>query len=258
MVTLRNIFILSATILVTTNYSCSDKGTNPFKHPSTYPLAVGNYWHYKTSLHEISLHHVLPSDSSYDDCYRRVIAADTFDFWDSLIPAVIIQDSIGHPYRPSPNIYDLYALYWQRFQNSKLEEFAMASVDSFYGQIDTAWGVYDCPKIIADFPLTRGKTWNYDIGCSRHPSPASNSVTGSRTIRLGMGTFDCDIIRSIQPEFRGSDTTIEESYYSDPGLVYQFVDFGIQPMYDPDSGQIVDSARVYETYELMDYQIEGE
>lgn len=244
MVTLRNILLLSATILVTLIYGCSDFGVTPQKHTSTFPLTAGSRWQYNRISWSVSFSDSTPEYVDTTEIFRHVIGQDSLAelmHWIAIDDSFIVLGGESDTYEQRQ---------WFGIQDGRLKIYAHQF--SRHGQTNDI-EFYPQPYIMLDFPLDEGKSWqSYDSligGWER-------TVLGSETIIAVGHQFKCDIVGTrSSDDWEHPDDYHYKEWYSDDGLISS--SFAAMEYIQDEHGAIIDSVQAFQKVELLDINIVG-
>jgi hypothetical protein len=184
------------------------------------------------------------ADTIRQDIIRYVIGPDTFL---NLPVLVAVDDTI---ISESRIVIDTSIIRrWLGIDEEKLKEYAY----SYLGVSDPDPYFYDVPHIILDFPLSAGKEWVSHLWTYGN---VNSAVVGQDRIVLDFSSFVCDVVLTRFIDI-SEDNTLWTAYewYSDEGLIRKEIDYGIREILDED-GTVLDSVRSYDTWELIDMEIQ--
>ena len=229
---------------------CTKSGTPPERTAtSTFPLTTDTRWHYQAYIYDIPFNDSSLADTIRWDIVRYVVGPDTLL---NLPELVVVDDTfiveVGVVTDTS------ITRRWLGIDGQRLKEYARVS---FGIGSDPDPYLYDPPHIILDFPLSAGKEWiaySWDFGT------ASTAIVGAEQIEVEYGLFICDVLLTrVFNGFEQDADTILVTYewFSNDGLIRKEVDYGIREILDK-GGTVLDSARIIETWELIDMEIQND
>ncbi len=228
---------------------CTKSGTPPERTAtSTFPLTTDSRWHYQAYMYDVPFNDPSLANTVRRDIIRYVIGPDTLL---NLPELVAVEDTIINESRIV--IDTLIIRRWQGIDEQRLKEYAY----SFVVDSDPDPYLYDIPHIILDFPLSAGKEWiaySWDFGV------ANSAVVGAERIDVEYGSFICDVLltRVINGFEQDADTlSVTYEWFSNDGLIRKEIDYGIREILDK-GGTVLDSARIIETWELIDMEIQND
>ncbi len=242
---MNNIFSISIIPLILAG--CTKSSTPPERTAtSTFPLTTDSRWHYQAYRYDIPFNDSSLADTIRQDIVRYVVGPDTLF---NLPELVVVDDTVisGVGVVIDTSIIRR----WLRIDEQRLKEYAY----SYVGYSDPDPYLYDPPYIILDFPLSAGKEWiaySWDFGI------ANSAVVGAERIDVEYGSFICDVLltRVINGFEQDADTIlVTYEWFSNDGLIRKEIDYGIREILD-ESGNVLDSVRSFETWELIDMEIQ--
>ena len=242
-----NIFSISVIPLILAG--CTKTSTPPERTAtSTFPLTADSRWHYQGYMYDVPFNDPSLADTIRQDIIRYVVGPDTLL---DLPELVVVDDTV---ISEMGIVIDTSIFrYWLGIDEQRLKEYAY----SFVVGSDPDPYLYDVPHIILDFPLSAGKEWiaySWDFGV------VSSAVVGAERIDVEYGPFICDVLltRVIDGFEQDADTiSVTYKWFSDEGLIRKETDFGIREILD-EGGNVLDSARSFETWELIDMEIQND
>lgn len=240
-----NIFSISVISLILAG--CTKTSTPPERTAtSTFPLTIDSRWHYQGYMHNIPFNDSSLADTIRQDVIRYVIGPDTFL---NLPELLVVDDTVIS--EVGIVIDTSIFRHWLRIDEQRLKEYAHVS---FGIGSDPDPYLYDPPHIILDFPLSAGKEW---IAFSSDFGAASSAVVGQERIVLDFSSFVCDVV--LTRLNTSEDNTLWAAYewYSHEGLIRKEIDYRIREILD-ENGSVLDSARLFETWELIDMEIQND
>ncbi len=246
---LVNTKIISSSILLSTLLwlACTKTSTPPDRTAtSTFPLTTDSKWHYQGYIYYIPFNDSSLADTIQLDIIRYVVGPDTLL---NLPELVVVDDTV---ISEIGTVIDTSIFrHWLRIDEQRLKEYAHVS---FGIGSDPDPYLYDPPYIILDFPLSDGKEW---IAFSSDFGAATSAVVGQDRIVLDFSSFVCDVLFTRLN--LSEDFTFWAAYewYSDEGLIRKEIEYSIGEIVD-EGGTVLDSARLFETWELIDMEIQND
>jgi hypothetical protein len=232
-------FIISLTIVI----ACSDKGTEPESHASTFPHAAGTRWRYYTI---IDLHYMV--DTTHIDSDTMILDISV-EGPDTILDLQDAYTTIA--YGGQLGLDGVSATRnWYRYDGTLLNQYVSQRVMPYVDEPV----YYDPPLVRLDFPLTPGKSWVYDRVWSNYYADSvicTKTVTGSDNIVALGNTYKCDIVKNRWVKQSNDSLTYEiDEYYSNEGLIYEKKPDRISYLHN-EHGDIIDSALVSYHTELV-------
>jgi len=226
-------------------FSCAKEPTEIERTPtSTFPLTEGSRWEYNGLWHQVPFNDPSLADTATIEVCRHVIGED------SLSQLIVCDDTVITSWPAGGEADTSIHRKWVQLNDVKLKLFGYAQ----FALGDTAEPIFfiGSPAILYDFPLFAEKGW---IVYSQILSRETKAVAGIDYIELPYGWEYCDVVRGAVTEDATGDT-LRGSYewLSNNGLMRVEYDHGVCEITD-EFGTILDSARTYETWELIDIDI---
>jgi hypothetical protein len=242
-----NVFALLISIWLTIYIGCSDKGTEPENHTTTYPNTTGTRWRYYTVIDRHYMVDTTLNDSDTMTLDISIEGPDTILSLPGTYTTIAYGGQLGLDGVGATRN-------WYKYDGTTLSQFVYQVVipdvqDPVY---------YDPPRRILDLPLTPGKSWIYSRSWSDFYADSVigiMTVTGSDIITALGRTFNCDIVNHKAYLQRNDSLVYEkDQYYSNEGLIYEKMPDEISYRHN-EHGEIIDSALETSHTELMEMDI---
>ncbi len=237
---------ISCAGLIVIIFCCAKDPTEVERTPtSTFPLTTDSRWEYDAIWHTVPFNDSSLADTVTREIFRHIIGPDSLPG----IPDLIVCDDTIITYLEG-EVDTFINRQWLKIEDNKLKMFAY---DEFPIGNEPNPDIYGFPHNLLDFPLSGGKAW---IVYSESPTLENKSVAGIDYIELPFGWQYCDVVRGTVRNSVTSDTlrsTFE--WYSDEGLMKIEFAYPTIIIYD-DDGVILDSAKTYEVWDLIEIDIQ--
>jgi len=226
-------------------FSCTKEPTKIERTPtSTFPLTTDSRWEYEGIFFWVPYNDPALADTIRMVIYRHVIGPDTGLGIEGI---QICDDSLISFEFDIPDTFIQRS--WLKLEDNELRQFAY---DDYSPGNEPDPHIYDPPHILLDFPLSGGKSW---IAWQSESFIENRSVEGIDYIEMPLGWEYCDVTKSTLVHTPSNDTIYSRyEWYTDDGLMRSETDHGNQFLYD--NSTILDSARTYEIWELVEKDIQ--
>jgi hypothetical protein len=235
-----NAIEIAILLILVVAFSCgqipSDGGDNVV---STFPLTPGTRWAYERNYYEIPFNNPLNPDTTAFFIVRRVIGPEPT--MDSL-HLIIVDDTTWDNY-PNQNSY--VQRYWYKLENGKLREYGSRMITGG-GSIEPI--LYDFPATILNLPLTPNKEWLVVEGAL---GSIVKKVIDTDNYSYGGRQILSAVLRTSRSYLPNVDWV---ELYSNEGLMYSHIYYGIQPRND-EVGNPIDSVYVHDDIRLVGMDI---
>lgn len=236
--------------LLVLSLACGDGPSKPGRTPTSgFPLTTDSRWVYDGFMIDYPFNDSALADTIRREISRHVIGPDTaFD----IAGLVALEDTI---ITTAADLIDTsIARYLVKIDNGRLKEYA---ADIYNPGSEPHPLLNDQPGIWLDFPLSNGKGW---LCWSHMQGSKSSFVAGTEYLDIMAGYFLCDVVSSHISDVMIPNPNVVISFYdwyTDDGLMKSQMDFGVHYVRD-EFGNLIDSVRTVETWNLMEKQIQSE